>query len=93
MSASDSVPNHFVDISLKPEFTGILGFSASELEAYFGDRFDEALASLKEQGGIAKNADRESPRREILNWYGGYNWLGEEQILNPYSVSRFFEEN
>ncbi|MDR1165516.1 MAG: ATP-binding protein [Deltaproteobacteria bacterium] len=93
MTALDSGPNSFVDISLKPEYAGICGFTISELETYFGDRFDETLASLKDQGGIAQGADRESLKEMIFNWYDGYNWLGKERILNPYSILYFFYEN
>ncbi|MDR1166236.1 MAG: ATP-binding protein [Deltaproteobacteria bacterium] len=92
MTALDSGPNSFVDISLAPEYASICGFTVSELTTYFGDRFDETLASLKAKGGVAEGADRESLKEMILKWYDGYNWLGQEQVLNPYSILYFFKE-
>ena len=30
-------------------------------------------------------------REEIRRWYNGYNWLGEEQVYNPFDVLLFFD--
>ena len=30
-------------------------------------------------------------REEIRRWYNGYNWLGEEQVYNPFDILLFFD--
>ena len=30
-------------------------------------------------------------REEIRRWYNGYNWLGEEQVYNPFDVLLLFD--
>ncbi|MDR1040169.1 MAG: AAA family ATPase [Deltaproteobacteria bacterium] len=35
MSALDSGPNNFLDISLSPEFSGVCGFTISEFDRLF----------------------------------------------------------
>ncbi len=30
-------------------------------------------------------------RDEIRRWYGGYHWLGSEQVYNPFSILRLFD--
>ncbi|MDR1039193.1 MAG: AAA family ATPase, partial [Deltaproteobacteria bacterium] len=92
MTALDSGPNNFMDISLKSDFSGICGFPVSELESLFGDRFDETLDRLKSRGQIGQGADKEALKAVILKWYDGYNWLGPEHVLNPYSILNFFDD-
>jgi hypothetical protein len=53
---------------------------------------DDVLASLKAKGELEPDADARDLRREILDWYDGYNWLGSENVLNPYSILNFFAE-
>jgi hypothetical protein len=90
MTSLDSGPNNFRDISLNPKYAGICGITPDELAVYFKDRFPEALASLKDDGGIHRDAGFEELMAKILEWYDGYNWLGSENILNPYSIFTFF---
>jgi hypothetical protein len=92
MTSMDSGPNNFKDISLLPEYAGICGFTPSELDNCFENRFEETLESLKTKGGIPKNADVDDLKAEILKLYDGYNWLGDEHVFNPYSILNFFDE-
>ncbi|MDR1039590.1 MAG: AAA family ATPase [Deltaproteobacteria bacterium] len=91
-TASDSGPNSFKDISLKPEFAGICGFTVPEFNKIFKNRFSKALKGLKKIGDIGQDAERETLKAKILEWYGGYNWLGKDQVLNPYSIINFFDD-
>jgi hypothetical protein len=93
MSAMDSGANNFMDISLSPEYAGVCGFSVSEFDTLFRDRFADALKSLKINGNIDQDADDKTLVAKILEWYDGYNWLGAEQVLNPYSIISFFYRN
>ncbi|MDR1081373.1 MAG: ATP-binding protein [Deltaproteobacteria bacterium] len=92
MTSMDSGPNNFMDISLLPEFAGICGFTPSELDSCFKERFEETLEGLKDKGELPQSADVDDMRAEILKWYDGYNWLGSEHVLNPYSILHFFHK-
>jgi hypothetical protein len=91
MVSLDSGPNNFMDISLHPKFSGICGFTPQELETYFSDRFTDAIAKLKPSIATPTDADFKELTSDILEWYDGYNWLGPDHILNPYSIFNFIE--
>ncbi|MDR1038737.1 MAG: AAA family ATPase [Deltaproteobacteria bacterium] len=93
MTALDSGPNNFVDISLNPNYAGICGFTLSEFNRLFFGRLNGTLSSLKAKGKIDLDTDREALKAKILEWYDGYNWLGSQPVLNPYSILNFFNEN
>jgi hypothetical protein len=38
------------------------------------------------------DADFKELTAEILKWYDGYNWLGSEHVLNPYSIFYFIKK-
>jgi hypothetical protein len=92
MTSLDSGPNNFMDISLLPEFTGICGFTPSELDSCFEDMFEETLKCLKRNIEISRNAIFKALKTKILEYYDDYNWLGTEHILNPYSILHFFHQ-
>ncbi|MDR1037151.1 MAG: AAA family ATPase [Deltaproteobacteria bacterium] len=93
MTALDSGPNNFFDISLVPEYGGICGFTKTEMRTLFNDRFQDTLDVLKGNGKIPLNTDTDKLKTMIEDYYDGYNWLGEENVLNPYSLLRFFSLN
>jgi hypothetical protein len=90
MTAVDSGANNFLDISLEDRFAGICGFTRHEIDVLFEDRFEETLESLKEKGELPLYADVDELKAKIMEWYDGYNWLGNERVLNPYSIINFF---
>jgi hypothetical protein len=100
MTALDSGPNNFVDISLLPDFAGICGFTLSEFDVYFSDRLEEILNHVKIGNSIELGAANKEGlkanilelKSKILEWYDGYNWLGPERVYNPYSILNFFLE-
>jgi hypothetical protein len=89
-AAMDSGPNNFFDISLEPEFAGICGFTIKELYNLFNDRFPRTLASLKKTGVIGKDEDELALLKTTARWYDGYNWLGKQRVLNPFSIINMF---
>ncbi|MDR1040418.1 MAG: AAA family ATPase [Deltaproteobacteria bacterium] len=92
MTALDSGPNNFVDISLNPDYAGICGFTISEFNKLFSNRLKGILKVLKKEGIMDRSADWNDLRAKIMKWYDGYNWLGSQTILNPYSILHFFLE-
>ncbi|MDR1035262.1 MAG: ATP-binding protein [Deltaproteobacteria bacterium] len=89
-AALDSGPNSFFDISLDPEFAGICGFTIKEFYNLFNNRFPRTLASLKKTGALEKDADKTALLKTIAGWYDGYNWLGKQRVMNPYSIINLF---
>jgi hypothetical protein len=99
LACGDSGPNHFNDISLDPRarYTAICGFSMEEFDRLFSDRMESTLLALKEANLTPPETTEGDLKRQIINWYGGYNWVddrdkeGDASILNPYSILNFFE--
>jgi hypothetical protein len=92
MTAVESGANNFLDISLNEQFAGICGFTHREMDVLFEDRLEATLGILKAKGELQPDADVGDLKSKILDWYDGYNWLGEERIFNPYSIVNFFLE-
>ncbi|MDR1081558.1 MAG: ATP-binding protein, partial [Deltaproteobacteria bacterium] len=92
MTSLDSGPNNFKDISLMSQFSGICGFTIKEFKKLFKNRFTNTLKTLKKSGDISQDADIDALKDTILCWYDGYNWLGPQNVLNPYSILNFFSE-
>ncbi|MDR1167012.1 MAG: ATP-binding protein [Deltaproteobacteria bacterium] len=90
MTSLESGPNNFSDISMDPEYAGVCGFTIPEFDALFADRMDETLKIFKERNHGDNDFTVTDLRRAILEWYDGYNWLGPDQALNPFSIIKFF---
>jgi hypothetical protein len=88
----DSGSNNIKDISLLLQFSCVCGFTISEFDALFKDRMPQTLESLKAKGQISLKDNEEILRQKILQWYDGYNWLGLERVLKPYSILNFFSD-
>ena len=75
--------NNLTDLTLRPEFAGMLGFSEAEVREYFADRIPLAAAAcgLSEEELMAK----------LLKWYDGYRFSkAETHVCNPVSLASFF---
>jgi hypothetical protein len=92
LTSMESGPNHLKDLSLNPQFAGICGFTVSEFDRLFEDRMEDTLNALKANGWMKPDDQTKDLRQKILHWYDGYNWLGSERILNPYSILNFFSD-
>ncbi|MDR2199764.1 MAG: ATP-binding protein [Deltaproteobacteria bacterium] len=84
--------NQLVDISFSPKFAAICGFTAAELDQFFGDRYDSTLEALKSIGRMPVESSVFDLRQKILDWYDGYTWDGRTRVLNPISILKFFNE-
>jgi hypothetical protein len=78
---------------LKPDYAGICGFTLEEFGPLFEDRMEATLAGLKEAGEMGPSTGLPDLRKEIFDWYDGYNWGGATRVLNPYSILNFFAKN
>ncbi len=78
--------NNLTDITLNPEYAGMLGFTEAEIREYFADRIPLAAK--------AKGMAEEQLMANILTWYDGYRFsTGETHVCNPVSVSTFFSND
>jgi hypothetical protein len=97
MSSLGQSALNFVDISLLPEYAGICGFNATDLESLFGDHFEETLANLKSISKMPPSATVSDLKDKILYFYDGYNFDGKyldekNRVLNPLSIVSFFRD-
>ncbi|MDR2140604.1 MAG: AAA family ATPase, partial [Deltaproteobacteria bacterium] len=64
--------NNIVDISLKPEYAGVCGFTLQDLDALFADRYEETLNDLIATGQMKPGDTIADLKENILKWYDGY---------------------
>lgn len=76
--------NNLRDITLSPKFSCITGYSYDELQHYFAERMEEICASQE----ITKDLLFE----QIIHWYDGYSWDGENRLFNPFSILSYFAD-
>jgi hypothetical protein len=102
-AALDQTTNNIVDISLRPEYAGICGFTLQDLDSLFADRYEETLNELIATEQMEPESTVADLRKEILNWYDGYVFDGRTnfdettsdkttRVLNPFSIVNFFDE-
>jgi hypothetical protein len=53
---------------------------------------DDLLKVLKKNGCLPPSSRTFDLRDQILNWGGGYNWLGPERVLNPLAIVNLFSK-
>jgi hypothetical protein len=83
--------NDLDDLTLNEEYAEICGFSVKEFDESFATPLENALFKLQTEGFLGPEEKASDLRNSILNWYGGYSWDGVTQILNPWSVLKFFQ--
>jgi len=76
--------NNLTDLTLKPLFANICGYTQEELEICFKDHVDKYCEDF--------DLSREEFLNLIKNWYNGYSWDGKNFLYNPYSILNFFED-
>ncbi|MDR1855680.1 MAG: ATP-binding protein [Desulfovibrio sp.] len=79
-----STLNHLTDISLKPEYSGLCGYTQDELIGYFSP----SISHIAEIQGLTEDEILE----KIKFYYDGYSFDGEMRVYNPYSVITLFDE-
>ncbi len=78
--------NNLTDITLSPEYAGMLGFTEAEIREYFADRIPLAAKARGKTG--------EQVVADILRWYDGYRFSAAgTHVCNPVSLSKFFSND
>ena len=75
--------NNLTDITMNPNYAGMLGFTAAEVRECFADRIPEAAQANGETG--------EGVMKKLFAWYDGYRFSeAETHVCNPVSITKFF---
>ena len=74
--------NNPEDITLRRDYSKMLGYTREEIEAYFSSYIDLWV----EKKGGTKNQLLERLQEE----YNGYSWDGSHFVYNPHSINLFF---
>jgi hypothetical protein len=77
-----STLNNLTDISLLPEFAGVVGFTQEELEKYFKPFIGRTADTLCLKENVLLD--------KIRDYYDGYSFDGETRLYNPFSTMNFF---
>ncbi|MDR1035455.1 MAG: AAA family ATPase [Deltaproteobacteria bacterium] len=85
-----SAMNTTLDITLDSKFAKICGFTIDEIKKSFSEYLAPTLLELKKKGQLAPDASEEDLLKTLSDWYNGYTWDGNTEVLNPLSVLNFF---
>lgn len=81
-----SALNNIVDISFLKNYSGICGFTKSEIELYYGTYFKQSVPQLIANGELPAGSTVDDLLDKIKYWYDGYSWDGKTKVYNPYSI-------
>jgi hypothetical protein len=84
--------NNLTDLTFNPDFNGVCGFTMEEFDSYFTEYLPTVLEYRKSKDLIENTATIENLRDQIMDYFEGYSWDGESQILNPFSLLKFLYE-
>jgi hypothetical protein len=84
--------NTVCDISLNKHFSTICGFTKQEIQSTFSQYLEPTLSSLKQNGQLSQHSTVDDLLDNIIQWYNGYSWDGESEVINPLSVLSFFKQ-
>ena len=76
--------NNLRDITLKAEFSDLVGITQTELET----NFEQEISTFAQEKGLAKDEFL----AQIKHWYNGYSWGGTQKVYNPFSLLNFFAD-
>ena len=75
--------NNLTDLTLNPEYAGMLGFTEEEVRQSFADWMPDAAR--------AHGVTEDELMCQVLDWYDGYRFSrGATHVCNPVSITRFF---
>ena len=78
--------NNLTDISMRPDYATMFGYTQCELETYFAEYIDAATRKL--------GMEREAFLEKLKKWYDGYCFeANTEAVYSPVSVAKFFSSD
>ena len=83
-----SGPNNLTDITMDPEYSGILGYTEEELKRCFSEHIRNITEKRIEKG--KKSVTDKDVLNEIKEWYNGYRFTRKKTyVYNPFSTLKF----
>ena len=84
-----SGPNNLTDITMDPQYAGMMGYTEEELRSNFQDYIQEIAKKRSNQESLVSE---EHVIDEIRTWYNGYRFSeGEVCVYNPFSTLKFMQ--
>jgi hypothetical protein len=83
--------NNVIDLTLDSKFSEICGFTEKEIVDYYKSNLENAIPELISSGDLPPEANLKMLMKVIMDWYDGYSWDGDKQVLNPFSIKWFLE--
>ncbi|MBF5059355.1 ATP-binding protein [Candidatus Neptunochlamydia vexilliferae] len=81
--------NNLNDITMNPEYAGIMGYTEDELRNAFQDHIQEIINEREAQGNVVSE---EGLVKEMRHWYNGYRFSEDSLcVYNPFSTLKFME--
>jgi hypothetical protein len=82
-----SGPNNLTDITMDPEYAGMMGYTEEELRYSFGE-YINTIAKERSDQGVPTTED--DILDEVRTWYNGYRFSrGKTCVYNPFSTLKF----
>jgi len=77
--------NNLKDLTLRREFSTIMGITEEELKKYFSQHIKNIA--------LQENLNEKDILKKIKYWYDGYSWDGIKRLYNPFSILNLFDSN
>lgn len=83
-----SGPNNLTDITMDPEYSGILGYTEEELKRCFSEHIRNITEKRIEK--LKRSVTDKDVLNEIKEWYNGYRFTRKKTyVYNPFSTLKF----
>ena len=82
--------NHLKDLTMLPQYAGMMGYTEEELVQYFDEHIEAITEQRNAQG---QSITEDDVLAEIKAWYNGYRFSkAATQVYNPFSTLNFLDE-
>ena len=78
--------NNLIDLTMRSEYSGMLGYTRGEIETYLNEQVGALAAEKKKPVDVIKD--------ELLEWYDSYRFSprSEMRVCNPVSIGKALNE-
>jgi len=84
-----SGPNNLTDITMDPQYAGMMGYTEAEMRITFQDYIEDIGKQRNKQKSLISEEDL---LNEIRTWYNGYRFSEAETcVYNPFSTLKFMQ--
>jgi hypothetical protein len=87
-----SALNNLDDISFDDKYCTICGFTFEEIKKFYGHHLELTLKAFRKKDQFGPTFTYDMFMKRIKDWYDGYSWNGNDQVINPISLQKLFSE-